>query len=229
MMKIVQFAALFCLLFTISGIESAKWNLACKNGNKLLGMKSLTEQDKQKLLQVHNKYRNTIASGKAPGQPPAENMLELTWDSYAEKQAFSWASGCVFEHNSPKDINNNPMGQNLYMKMSTLREDVNATFYEWTDSMVEGWYNEVRQYRFGSGFSPATGHYTQLAWAKTAKLGCGYSYYVQNNWNAGYLVCNYDPAGNYIGENPYKVGKVNCKANNLEPSTKYSHLCVKKK
>uniref|UniRef100_A0A171B052 Antigen-5-like protein n=1 Tax=Triatoma infestans TaxID=30076 RepID=A0A171B052_TRIIF len=101
-------------------------------------------------------------------------------------------------------------------------------------SMVRDWFREVKLYTFGNGFSSETGHYTQLVWANTAKLGCGYSYYKQIDedgvtaWYAGYLVCNYSPAGNYIGEDPYIKGRVNCEGHGLVNSEKYPHLCVKK-
>jgi hypothetical protein len=52
-------------------------------------------------------------------------------------------------------------------------------------------------------FSPETGHYTQLVWAQTAKVGCGF---VQYGKNEQLLVCNYLPAGNTIGQKMYEQG-----------------------
>ncbi|KAK9511778.1 hypothetical protein O3M35_000374 [Rhynocoris fuscipes] len=216
----------FCLMLSSSVYSK---NLACTNGNKLLGMKSLTESERQIILKAHNDYRNYVASGKQAGQPPAENMLEMTWDDHAATQAFNWASECKFEHNRPRTLTNRPMGQNLYIKLYSLGQDVNTTFYQWVDSMIKGWYDEVNYYKFGGPFSTQTGHYTQLIWAKSDKIGCGYSYYKESNnfWYAGYLVCNYAPAGNYIGQKPYRTGKTNCKKYNFQPSSRYSHLCTK--
>lgn len=42
-----------------------------------LGMKKLTERDKQLLLDLHNNYRDLIASGSLAEQPAAQNMLQL--------------------------------------------------------------------------------------------------------------------------------------------------------
>nr|BBA30650.1 Pc80, similar to Td16,antigen 5-like protein [Panstrongylus chinai] len=214
----------FALIYSL--LSSAN---TCSNSNQFLGMKEIRKKEKQKLLDAHNKYREVTASGKALGyQPPAENMLELGWDNYAAAQASSWANGCQFMHNDPKDKKNKPMGQNLYVKMSSKEEDVNTTFNIWVDYMVEGWYNESALYIFGSNFSGKTAHYTQLVWATTARIGCGYSYYKKNNWHVGYLVCNYSPAGNIFKENPYVQGNQNCSGYGLDRSTKYDHLCVKK-
>jgi hypothetical protein len=47
------------------------------------------------------------------------------------------------------------------------------------------------------GYSTASGHFTQLVWAGTQKLGCGYAICKGKNGTPGnYLVCEYSPAGN---------------------------------
>uniref|UniRef100_A0A224XJA0 Putative salivary scp/antigen 5 protein n=1 Tax=Panstrongylus lignarius TaxID=156445 RepID=A0A224XJA0_9HEMI len=205
----------------------------CANANQLLGMKELTEKDKKALLEIHNKFRQLAASGKAFGsQPRAQNMLELTWDEHAARQAYDWASKCQWEHNQPKDENDNSLGQNLASKGSTKQLNVHKTFDKWMKGMVRAWYNEVNLYEFGSAFSAKTGHYTQLVWATTAKLGCGYSYYKEidggTTWYTGYLVCNYNPAGNWNEEDPYVTGNQNCSGFGLVKSKNYGALCVKK-
>ncbi|MGD8346310.1 MAG: CAP domain-containing protein [Lysobacterales bacterium] len=47
--------------------------------------------------------------------------------------------------------------------------------------------------------SGVTGHYTQVLWANTYKVGCGYD-------PIGGTLCNYSPGGNYIGQSPFEVG-----------------------
>ncbi|MFI3217899.1 MAG: CAP domain-containing protein, partial [Methylococcales bacterium] len=43
------------------------------------------------------------------------------------------------------------------------------------------------------------GHYTQMVWRDTLQLGCA-----KVACNSGVVVvCNYDPAGNFIGKKPY--------------------------
>uniref|UniRef100_A0A069DXV1 Putative salivary scp/antigen 5 protein n=1 Tax=Panstrongylus megistus TaxID=65343 RepID=A0A069DXV1_9HEMI len=223
-------------LALVRSLPTTATKLECNNTNKLLGVLELTEEDRQYLLEVHNTFRKFAASGKAlGGQPPAQNMLELTWDEHAAQQAYDWASLCQWKHNQPTDIDGkSPMGQNLALKSSTKLSKVRKTFDKWMKSMVRGWYNEVKLYTFGSPFSMETGHYTQLVWATTSKLGCGYSYYQEiddsnTKWHSGYLVCNYNPAGNWEGKVPYVTGKQNCSGYDLDKSTKYPHLCVEKK
>nr|BAI50822.1 hypothetical protein Td16 similar to antigen 5-like protein [Triatoma dimidiata] len=206
----------------------------CKNeSNTFIAELQLTEEEKQALLDAHNNYRERTAAGNAHGkrQPPAQNMLELTWDEHAAQQASSWARTCEFEHNLPTDKQGKQLGQNLALRRSTRPSKAKVSFGYWMKNyMVKGWFDEVKLYTFGSGFSTATGHYTQLVWAKSSKLGCGYSYYTTyingRKWYVGYLVCNYNPGGNVKGEVPYKKGKVNCGAHMLGRSHNYTNLCI---
>ena len=90
----------------------------------------------------------------------------------------------------------NPYGENL--------------FYSWTSDTeyhpddicqqaVESWNSEVKLYDFANpGFSGGTGHFTQLVWKSTTKLGCASSQASESgNW---YVVCNYEKPGNMLGD-----------------------------
>ena len=53
------------------------------------------------------------------------------------------------------------------------------------------WYGELYDpgYDFNSpGFGHGTGHFTQVVWKASTKLGCGYA--------GVFAVCRYSPAGN---------------------------------
>ena len=68
---------------------------------------------------------------------------------------------------------------------------------EGTGYATEQWYNEIDTpgYDFenpGYNTNPGTGHFTQVVWKGSERLGCGVS--------GSYLVCRYEPAGNYLGE-----------------------------
>ena len=52
----------------------------------------------------------------------------------------------------------------------------------------------------------STGHYSQLVWAETDRLGCGSANFQENGMWAFMLVCNYAVAGNMQGGSVYKRG-----------------------
>lgn len=74
------------------------------------------------------------------------------------------------------------------------------------DQMVDGWIDEKQYYvhdRFpyvsNTGDWKDVGHYTQIIWRDTERLGCGLA--TAGGWD--YLVCRYSPAGNISGEFAY--------------------------
>ncbi|NXF94882.1 PI15 inhibitor, partial [Eubucco bourcierii] len=94
--------------------------------------------------------------------------------------------------------------------------------------LVKPWYDEVKDYAFPYPqdcnprcpmrcYGPMCTHYTQMVWATSNRIGCAiHTCHNMNVWGAVwrqavYLVCNYAPKGNWIGEAPYKVG-VPCSA-----------------
>ena len=56
-------------------------------------------------------------------------------------------------------------------------------------------------------FQPSTGHYTQMVWAETSKIGCGSISWTEGRFIKQFLVCNYGPAGNTLRRPMYEIGK----------------------
>uniref|UniRef100_A0A672MLK9 Cysteine-rich secretory protein LCCL domain-containing 2-like n=1 Tax=Sinocyclocheilus grahami TaxID=75366 RepID=A0A672MLK9_SINGR len=140
-------------------------------------------------------------------------VYDQVWDDELEKSATYWAEQCQWEH-GPKDLLMS-IGQNLAVHWGRYRSPA----YH-----VQAWYDEVKDYTFPyphecnpwcpercSG--PMCTHYTQLVWATTNRVGCAvHTCPRMNVWgeiweNSIYLVCNYSPKGNWIGEAPYQHGR----------------------
>ncbi|CAG2165172.1 unnamed protein product [Oppiella nova] len=88
-------------------------------------------------------------------------------------------------------------GENLYWAGNS--QDVMGN----CQSAINSWYNEVSQYNYDTtGFSGATGHFTQLVWKSTTNVGCARCYGKEpgGQWYETYVVCNYKPAGNIVGD-----------------------------
>lgn len=162
--------------------------------------------DREEILKLHNKLRGQVS-------PSSSNMEYMVWDEELERSATAWAQECIWEH-GPNDLLMS-IGQNLAVHWGRYRAPAHH---------VQAWYDEVKDYTYPypqecnpwcpercSG--PMCTHYTQLVWATTNKVGCAVHVCKRINvwgeiWeNSVYLVCNYSPKGNWIGEAPYQHGR----------------------
>lgn len=148
------------------------------------------------MTEAHNRFRAMTET--ATPLPP------LTWDTelaavaqaYAESLA---SSGCGLTHSS------NGYGENLYWQRGSSVTSADV---------VGSWHEEIDCYTYGAFMrgdacdtaciramnSSGCGHYTQVVWRNTRRLGCGMA--TCSN-GAEIWGCNYDPPGNYLGQPPY--------------------------
>lgn len=114
----------------------------------------------------------------------------LEWDEevYAAAQAYADAYTCdgTLVHSG-----NSLYGENLAYGYSTR-------------GTVDAWYSEIEYYDFNNpGYTPGVGHFTQVVWKSTTKLGCAFKYC--NDYYGAYVVCNYSPPGNYVNEGYFEA------------------------
>uniref|UniRef100_T1IJJ5 Cysteine-rich venom protein n=1 Tax=Strigamia maritima TaxID=126957 RepID=T1IJJ5_STRMM len=179
-------------------------NKACK-----ITKRKYSKSEAAKLVDLHNKKRQFVASGKQKGQPKASNMNQLYWDEELAILAQRWADQCKFTHDkNRRSKKHKHVGQNIYL-YSWVKPTNNAN----TEEAIDAWYKEVVTPGFSKKhihpfkISPGVGHYTQLVWAETRLVGCGYSFYFAKNVHNKLLVCNYGPSGNELKGEMYKQGK----------------------
>ena len=138
------------------------------------------------------------STGSGAGEPPeqqgmtaAHNAVRaaasasippLTWDPTVASVAQAYATKFVFEHSS------SAYGDNL-LSISYIASEL--ADYDYASNSCCG----------------VCGHYTQIVWADSLRLGCGVancttgSPFGSGSWQI--WVCNYDPPGNYVGQKPY--------------------------
>lgn len=130
------------------------------------------------ILAAHNKYRAKV------DVPPLE------WSENLAASAQKWANHLAaigkLEHGSA--------GENL--------ASGTADAYSVTQ-LIDLWGHEKKHFKNGifpdvstTGRWEDVGHYTQVVWRKTRKVGCG----LASGHGNDFLVCHYNPAGNFIGE-----------------------------
>lgn len=108
---------------------------------------------------------------------------DLVWDDELAAWAHKVSSTCVFEHSG------GPYGENLAAGGDGTPEEFVGRWYD--EGVSEG-------YNYGSGgFSSETGHFTQVVWKGTSRLGCAT---VNCPGLGNYFTCEYADAGNYEGQ-----------------------------
>ncbi|KAI9814776.1 MAG: hypothetical protein M1827_003042 [Pycnora praestabilis] len=131
------------------------------------------------ILAAHNFYRSE------------HNATSLSWNTSLATYGTKWANGCNFKHSG------GPSGENL------------AAGYPNATTAVDAWGNERNDYNFvEQGFSEQTGHFTQVVWKASRSVGCGRVDCAGTGEVPGwYVVCEYYPPGNVIGEFEQNVQK----------------------
>ena len=62
-------------------------------------------------------------------------------------------------------------------------------------------YNQIKNYDYDNpGFSPNTGSFTQVIWAKSSEIGCARCSGLFNAGYETYVICKYFPSGNVKGQ-----------------------------
>lgn len=150
-------------------------------------------------MKTHNDFRSAV-------DPAASNMLYMTWDPDLAKTAKGWAKRCQFKHNPY-------IGHaEVHPRFRSVGENI------WIGSVpaftprvaITSWKNEDQFYTYDTNrCSEICGHYTQVVWATSYKVGCAVQFCRKIKYssirNAAYFICNYGPPGN-LPMRPYKTG-----------------------
>jgi pathogenesis-related protein 1 len=147
----------------------------------------LTQQEVQTVLDLHNKAR-----------AEAGVQEQVTWDPQIAQFAQAWAdniaSRSAFEHRSWADGPwKQKYGENLAGGFGDNAVATGVGLWLAEKSKYNGQAMDGQNYQ-------VFGHYTQMIWQNTRKIGCGKAYDAQKKMFI--IVCNYDPPGNYTGQKP---------------------------
>ena len=137
------------------------------------------------MLAAHNAARANVSP---PANPP---IPDLEWSMKVADTAQAHANKCRFQHSSSL------YGENIFATSSSATPQ----------AVVDSWVSEKQYYNYGNNScSDVCGHYTQVVWADSTKLGCAMANCTKNSPLGGgdweLWVCNYDPPGNSGGK-PY--------------------------
>jgi Cysteine-rich secretory protein family. len=161
----------------------------------VLGEANALDSNQQlEMVEAHNQYRSEVGISS-----------KVTWSAKLGEMAQAYANklknerGCNPIHSQADEV-----GENLYWA-SAIRYSTGATEVQQITAkqVADAWGSEKSDYRYSNNScvsGKVCGHYTQMVWENTTQIGCAKAICADNSqiW-----VCNYYPAGNYVGQKPY--------------------------
>jgi pathogenesis-related protein 1 len=121
--------------------------------------------------------------------------IDLVWDEELTEISKEWIEHLELDNNCQMEHNwDSPLGENLFW----------ANYMTTATEVVNSWASEEEFYDYDSNScepGEMCGHYTQIVWEDTTRVGCAM---LECSISNEFLwMCNYDPAGNWVGEKPY--------------------------
>jgi hypothetical protein len=215
---------------------STKGKSKLRRGSSIMP-KILKDKHKKLIVDIHNKYRNMVATGQTElgtKLPYATNMMQVYWYDLIAVKAQEHANKLSLQH-SKRNARQTPFfktGENIYQTFSTTG---NYEKMDW-ERVIGAWFREIKTFE-SQGYSvdhysvdgpKEIGHFTQLIWAVSYQIGCGVTRFTDGqNYNNLY-VCQYGPVGNIVPAQIYnKSDKLECKCpeHSSCKNAKYNGLC----
>mmetsp|Transcript_19228 Transcript_19228/g.19970 ORF Transcript_19228/g.19970 Transcript_19228/m.19970 type:complete len:212 (+) Transcript_19228:76-711(+) len=188
-------ALLFACLLIISqaSLLSSK---AKKFKKSYLMNKNKVEDDdcirefKKAVMATHNKFRALHG---------VEDLVlddELSAKAQLYSEYLTTINRMVHSSESASD-----MGENIYLRGSLEKSPrTPETCKDFGEKAVNKWYSEKQYYNWDKpSFSFQAGHFSQVVWKNTNRLGCGIAIKTEEfkSYFFVYVVCNYLKPGNY--------------------------------
>jgi pathogenesis-related protein 1 len=169
----------------------------------------LSDAEVVAMLAAHNAVRRRVAQAESLRLGGTVSIPDLTWDPAVAAVAQQWADSLI-NNNPPtgghrEDLQQLGLGENWYLGWSSGTPDQSP------NAAVESWAAEEKWYNYDENTCAAPpektcGHYTQLVWSSTQRLGAGRAVRTTDDGRTYVIwVCNYAPPGNTRGQKPYSV------------------------
>ena len=152
------------------------------------------------IVKKHNEYRKEVFTGN-----------DLVWDATLAEHAQAWADYLAANY-TQADAGKSPHASAFNQATHGLPYSGEGENIAWSSygrgyiASIDAWASEKAYYDYATNASTdptkAVGHYTQIVWKNTTKVGCGIAQST-TDYGGEHVVCRYSPPGNYIGEKPY--------------------------
>ena len=159
----------------------------------------LTQSVIDQFVTAHNDARSgALNPAPNPALPP------VSWDYTLADSAYNYLSKCpggslsLAPHNANRTADYAALGGTGYVGENIYASTGSVT----AQAALKSWMNEASAYDYTTNNISAAGHYTQIVWRASVRIGCA----IVNCPNYTYMntiLCDYSPGGNITNQKPY--------------------------
>ena len=166
------------------------------------GSGSMTNPLTQDLIDAFVAAHNQARSGPLNPQPsPA--LPPVSWDGVLADSVYNYAIRCegtmgLLSHNANRSADYQALGGSGYVGENIYGSSGNAT----PAGAMMLWMDEAADYDYASGNIGNAGHYTQVVWRASVRIGCAIVDCPALTYH-NTVICDYAPGGNISGQRPY--------------------------
>jgi uncharacterized protein YkwD len=160
----------------------------------------LTQSVIDEFVAAHNQARSGPLN-----PPPSPPLPPVSWDPVLADVAYNYLSGCpggggsLVDHNANRTSDyaalggSDYVGENIFASTGAGAAPADA---------LATWMGEASSYDYNTNNITAAGHYTQVVWRASVRIGCAifdcpaFTYHDT-------ILCDYAPGGNISGQKPY--------------------------
>jgi hypothetical protein len=137
--------------------------------------------------------------------PPAPALPPVSWDAILADSVYNYAIGCqggtngLLSHNANRSTDYQALGGSGYVGENIYGSSGSGAT---PDDAVSLWMSEASSYDYASGNIGSAGHYTQIVWRDSVRIGCAIVDCPALTYH-NTVICDYAPGGNISGQKPY--------------------------
>ena len=136
--------------------------------------------------------------------PPSPPLPPVSWDPILADSVYDYAIKCqgttgLLSHNADRSTDYQALGGSGYVGENIYGSSGRDATPEDAMSL---WMSEASSYDYASGNIGSAGHYTQVVWRDSVRIGCAIVDCPALTYH-NTVICDYAPGGNIVGQKPY--------------------------
>ena len=135
--------------------------------------------------------------------PPAPPLPTVSWDAPLADSAYAYLSRCVsadhalVDHNADRTADYAARGGSGYVGENIFGSTGAAT----PAAALGSWMSEASQFDYATSPIGTAGHYTQVVWRASVRIGCAIVDCPSVTYHS-VVLCDYAPGGNIMSQKP---------------------------